>query len=222
MKNNIGKYIKQLRNKQQLSLGKLAKKSGVSKSHLSRIERDVRGVTPELIKKIAKPLNTTYEFLMAKAGYINIENLKSLINAESKLEGSLTVEHPKEIEIIPVLNCILPGNSLFDQEHICDYKKVPYEDIKGGDFFYFKISDNSMINNRIRKEDLALVQKQSSVEEGEIAVVMIDASNAQIRKIYKTDNKIILQADNPKYEPIILSQSKVEIIGKVIKVSFNL
>ena len=53
---DLGKIIKQQRIKVPLTLQELAAESGVSSSHLGRIERSERFPSARILRKIAKPL----------------------------------------------------------------------------------------------------------------------------------------------------------------------
>lgn len=61
----IGKRIKAMRKKKGLSITKLAKQAGVSKSYLSYIERNIQNnPSMQFLGKIALPLDTTIEYLL--------------------------------------------------------------------------------------------------------------------------------------------------------------
>jgi len=55
-RDNLGEVIRQQRLMMSLTLQELAAKSGVSSSHLGRIERGERYPSPRTLQKIAKPL----------------------------------------------------------------------------------------------------------------------------------------------------------------------
>jgi transcriptional regulator with XRE-family HTH domain len=65
-------YLKKLREKNKLSIRQLALYSDVSAGYLSQIESGARGIpSPEVIKKLHKPLKVEYEELMKAAGYLD-------------------------------------------------------------------------------------------------------------------------------------------------------
>ena len=69
--NHLGKIIKQQRISLSLTLQELAAKSGVSASHLGRIERGERFPSAHILQKIAKPLNFEEDELFTLAGYLS-------------------------------------------------------------------------------------------------------------------------------------------------------
>ncbi len=85
MNNSIGYYIRQLRKKKNMTINQLAMYSGVSSAHISRIERDLRKPSPDILKKLAKPLRINYEKLLIVSGYINPEEYSVGSSSDLKL-----------------------------------------------------------------------------------------------------------------------------------------
>lgn len=89
-------YLKTLRIKKGLTLRELARRSEVSQSFLSLVERGKRGIPkPEQLLKLAPHLNVDYMELMKAAGYVTAEHeftseeaefLKGLEEGESLLD----------------------------------------------------------------------------------------------------------------------------------------
>jgi len=69
-KSHLGGILKQQRISLPLTLPKLATVSGVSASHLGRIERGERFPSAYILQKIAKPLNFEEDELFTLAGYL--------------------------------------------------------------------------------------------------------------------------------------------------------
>lgn len=67
----INGYLKDLRKKKKLSIRKLEELSGVSNSYISQIEKGERNPSPEVLKKLAEPLEVDYLKLMHEAGFIS-------------------------------------------------------------------------------------------------------------------------------------------------------
>jgi len=69
--NNLSKIIRQQRVTIPLTLQELSAKSGVSPSHLGRIERGERFPSAHILRKIASPLGFEENELFALAGYLS-------------------------------------------------------------------------------------------------------------------------------------------------------
>ena len=70
---NLGRILKQQRLMIPLTLGKLATISGISPSHLGRIERGERFPSASVLRKIAKPLGFEESELFSLAGYLSFQ-----------------------------------------------------------------------------------------------------------------------------------------------------
>jgi repressor LexA len=87
------------------------------------------------------------------------------------------------------------------------------------DFCLFAKGD-SMIGARIYDGDLVFIRKQSMVENGEIGAILIDDS-ATLKRVYyyPEQNKLILNPENPKYEPLVYIGEElkdIQILGKAV------
>lgn len=115
----------------------------------------------------------------------------------------------------PRLGTIACGEPILAEENIEDYDDVP-EDIKCD--FTLLCKGDSMINARINDGDVVYIRQQDTVENGEIAAVLIE-DEATLKRVFKYDDKLVLQPENSKYEPFIYikeEMNKVRIIGKAV------
>ena len=69
--NDLGQMIKQQRMMIPLTLEELSTVSGVSSSHLGRIERGERFPSARILRKIAKPLGFEESELLTHAGFLS-------------------------------------------------------------------------------------------------------------------------------------------------------
>jgi len=203
----FGKRLKKLRNKKGLTLKDLANKFDKSKTAFSNYENDYRKPDFELIKELANYFNVTVDYLVDfKTSYVK-ESCHNNI---------------KELEIVPVINKITSDKAVFDKENIIDHRKVAFEKIKGGDYFYFKAEDNSLTNVGIHKRDDVLVRKQARIENGNIAVVMVNKDNARLKRVHQNGSQLILQTNDSNESPEFVNENEVKIIGKAVEVVHKL
>ena len=78
----------------------------------------------------------------------------------------------------------------------------------------------SMINARIYDGDIVFIRQQSIVNNGEIAAVIID-NEATLKRVYlnRAEGKLVLQAENPSYEPLVYVGEELDhirILGKAV------
>jgi len=70
-RSDLGEVLRQQRVMQSLTLGELAQKSGISASHLGRIERGERFPSGRILRRLAKPLAFEENELFSLAGYLS-------------------------------------------------------------------------------------------------------------------------------------------------------
>lgn len=121
---------------------------------------------------------------------------------------------------VPVVGSIQAGKPLIADENIIDWEEIPKTLADTGDYFYLKVDGDSMINAHIPPGSLVLIKKQNDVDSGDIAAVMVNAEDATIKRVVKTNGNIVLQPENSLYKPIVIdpNQRDFRIIGKVIEI----
>jgi repressor LexA len=85
---------------------------------------------------------------------------------------------------------------------------------------------DSMVNAHIYDGDIVYIRDQQSVTNGEIAAVIVN-DEVTLKRLfyYREKNQVILQPENPLYEPLIYSDEElnhIRIIGKAVAVTHHL
>ena len=212
---NIGIRIRQRREELGLSQDELAKKVGYkSRSSINKIEIDGRGLPQNKIIAFAKALETTPAYLM---GWEE--------NASENTTSSITNLYPVELKKFPMLGEISCGVPKFANEDRESYVMAG-TNIKA-DFcfkadFCLKAKGDSMVNARINDGDIVFIRKQDTVENGDIAAVVVNNdSEATLKRFYYYQDKslMILKPENPAYEDQIYAGDELDqihILGKAI------
>lgn len=78
---------------------------------------------------------------------------------------------------------------------------------KSGEHFVLKVKGDSMIGDGILNGDYVVIRKQSSAENGETVVALID-QEATIKRYYKKKGAVELHAANPAYPTIHVDPEK--------------
>lgn len=123
---------------------------------------------------------------------------------------------------IPILGRISAGLPLYAEEHIEGYTLT---DLNGGaEYFGLRVSGDSMNALRINEGDIIIVRRQEEVEQGEVAVVLVDGEDATVKRFYSSDTTVTLmpQSTNPEHKPQMydLSKTPIRVLGKVVEVKF--
>ncbi len=195
--------LKKLRKEKGLYQKDLAEILGVGRTTIGNYEQGIRFPDKDLLNDLADYFNVSIDYLLGRSTQATPQN------------------NNNDLAKVPVLGDIQAGYPVTAVENIEGYRPVTKDQIRNGDYFYLKVRGESMINSRIHPGDYVLIKKQNTVKNGKIAVVSID-NEATLKKVYQKENQLILQPDNPDYEPIIVFDENVRIIGKVVKVEFDL
>ena len=120
-----------------------------------------------------------------------------------------------EMRKIPLLGTIACGEPILATENIEDYVAIPKE--LPGDFA-LTCKGDSMINARIFDGDIVYIRQQNTIENGEIAAVLIDGE-ATLKRVRLFDDHISLEPENPLYKPLVYwgeEMNLVRILGKAV------
>lgn len=198
----LGENIKQARMKAQISQDELAKRLGYkSRSTIAKIESGENDLTQKKVAAFAKALNVSIDFLMD--GNRN----------ENNSQGTR----------IPVLGTIVAGIPITAVENIIDYEEISQEMAKTGEYFALVVKGSSM-EPKIYESDVVIVKKQSTVDNGDIAIVLVNGNEATIKQIQRSQSGITLVGFNVAvYPPHIYTNEEIEdlpvnVIGKAVEV----
>jgi len=122
---------------------------------------------------------------------------------------------------ISVLGDIAAGTPIDAIQQEVDKIALPTELQKNGEHFGLKIKGDSMIEAGINNGDTVIIKKTHSVDNGEIAVVLIDNQEATLKKVRKKGKTIALEAANKNYDTKIYAAERIKIQGKLISLYRN-
>ena len=182
----------------------LAKKLG-RKSSSSISEWEKGKYTPKMatLKQIAEIFNVNIDDLMKK-------DLKNPTDE---------VIQPLPVKEIPIVSQISAGLPIYAEENILEHTYIATKKLNSNkEIFGLKVNGDSM-DKEFRDGDVVIVEKDSVVENGQIAVVQVNGYNATVKRVRYEKDRIILipESNNPAHYPQVYSQDdEVKIIGKVV------
>lgn len=202
-KKEVGKRLRESRDKRKMHIEDIANLLSVSKSTISMWENGHR--TPDIFT------------LIQLADIYGVE-LNFLAGREIK--GEINLNHINaDMVRIPIIGEVKAGFDLLAEQNIIGYTYTSKKNLNGGEYFSLKVQGDSMKGAGIEEGDLVLVRRQPAVDEGQIAVVLIDKTEASIKRIYYGKNEqVILQSENNAYPPKIYHFDDIKVLGLVKKV----
>lgn len=122
--------------------------------------------------------------------------------------------------VMPILGRVSAGLPLLAEENIEGYAACDFED--GEDYFALRVCGDSMTAAGIGDGDLVVVRQQDSVDEGEIAVVLVNGDDATVKRFYCNNSIVTLapQSYNPAHQIQVynLRDTPIRVIGRVMEV----
>ena len=122
----------------------------------------------------------------------------------------------REVVNVPLIGTVAAGQPIFAVENIEGYFPVPAEFMPNAQSFLLKVKGDSMINAGIFDGDQVLVKQQSSAENGDMVVALVEDA-ATVKTFYKEDGYYRLQPENDEMDPILV-HGNLQILGKVFGV----
>lgn len=119
----------------------------------------------------------------------------------------------REMVNVPIVGRVAAGEPILAVENIENYFPIPAEFMPNEQTFILQVQGESMVNAGILDGDYILVEQQTTANDGDMVVALVDDS-ATVKTFYKENGYYRLQPENDFMEPIIVSN--VMIMGKVI------
>ncbi len=209
---DIGKMINQRRTELKLTLEQVGQAVGVGKSTVKKWEDGyISNMRRDKIALLAKALKM---------------NPVSFITGEFKEEEDQAIPLPQtNVFMRPVYDSISAGFGAVAQDVPVDYMPTyitcPSEQDK---YIWINVHGDSM-SPLIDDGSKILIKKQTSVDSGQIAAVLVDDEEAVVKKVLYNDNTVELHSVNPYYPPRVFKNNdvtRVQILGLVKEVSKSL
>ncbi len=199
--------LKALRIKRGLNKREMSNLLNMPYTTYNNYETNAREPNSDVLVKIANEFGVSTDFLL--------DNV-------AKLPQNIT---PTTVVHVPIVGRVAAGNGCYAHQDIEGYEAIP-SDIISGDHTYvlLRVKGDSM-SPKILEGDLVLLQCQSSVDSGSIAVVTIDEDDGVIKKVVYDENKIELISENPYYPPRVFGGEEVlriRVMGLVKRIIRNI
>lgn len=198
----FAKRLKKLRVNNGYSQAKLAQLLGCTQQAIARWETEKTSPDNESLVKIANLFRVSVDYLLG--------------NSDLPLSNEVPVS--AAVNRYPIIGTVKCGPDGLAYEYLDGFFATSEE--YSGDIRGFKCKGDSMKGEGINDGDIVLVRIQPDVENGELAVVVINGDEGTLKRIRKDTNYITLEAANPDYPSRTFAGEKmnqVHIVGRVIE-----
>ena len=178
------------------------KSSSSVPSHLTALER----------KGYLHRSSSSARALTVNEDLLDDELSPSAVSVDSVIEEEPIDEVFRNIVPVPLVGRVAAGEPILAEQNIEDTIGLPKQLVGDANSFMLTVSGESMIEAGILDGDIVVVTEQSTANNGDIVVAMID-DEATVKTFYKEDGRVRLQPQNPTMDPIYATD--VTILGKV-------
>lgn len=207
----ISDNIKFLRDYADLSQADFGALFGVSDKAVSTWEKGTREPRMGIIQKMADKFGLRKSDIIDGDVCMLLGHTKLQTSSEVP-DGFIPLPSTSKIPLVGTIACGVP---ILAEENIEGYVDLP-DNIRAD--FALRCKGDSMIGARIKDGDIVYIRTQPVVDNGQIAAVRV-GEEATLKRVYIYPNKVILQAENPSFEPLVFINSEldqIDIIGKAV------
>ena len=172
------------------------------------------------LKKIADYFGVDVRHLLAKAP-AKIENVENPQRGITSFFSTPNFYNEHFLRLIPLFESASAGFGAYADSRIVDYYPCYIQNnSEAEETLCIRVQGNSM-SPKIEDGDIIQVRRQTSVDSGSIAVVLIGGEEGYVKKVNYGDNWIELISLNKNYPPMRFEGedvTKIQVVGIVKKV----
>lgn len=130
--------------------------------------------------------------------------------------GAMPVEAVQALEL-PVMGRIAAGVPIEAIAEISHHIAVPGSMLSGrGHHYALEVKGDSMIEAGINDGDIVVIREQSTADNGDIVVALVEEQEATLKRFRRRGNMIALEAANPAYETRVFPDHAVRVQGRLV------
>jgi repressor LexA len=134
----------------------------------------------------------------------------------SRPAQAMPVEPAHALEL-PVMGRIAAGTPIEAISEVSHHVAVPGSMLAGsGQHYALEVRGDSMIEAGINDGDVVVIREQSTAENGDIVVALVEGHEATLKRFRRRGDMIALEAANPAYETRVLRSDQVKVQGRLV------
>ena len=196
--------LRKLRTERGLLQKDMAAYLGIDRTTYVKYEKGDNEPNNEVLIKLANYFNVSTDYLLGNEHHSNAIFLDE-----------------KKIHMIPLFESVSAGFGAQASEMVIDYVPCYIANaLEADEYLCIKVCGDSMYP-KIENGDIIQVHKQSSIDSGAIAVVLLDNNEGLVKKVEYGDDWIELQSINPMYQTMRFegkNVTRVSVVGLVKKI----
>ena len=118
---------------------------------------------------------------------------------------------------VPVMGRIAAGTPIEAISEVSHHVDVPGSMVSAsGSHYALEVRGDSMIEAGINDGDIVVIREQSTAENGDIVVALVDEAEATLKRFRRKGGMIALEAANPACETRLLRDDQVRVQGRLV------
>ena len=199
--------LREARKAKRYSQTEVSRMLGVTQQAVGKWETGRSTPDPQTVARLAEILDTTADALLG------LQQAPATAPAVGRNAFSRYTE-----SLVPVVGTVRAGYGALAFEE--DYGKE-YASVKDPQNYFYLVVKGDSMEPRISDGDLALVRRQSTLDNGDLGVIVFGVDGeGTLKKYLQRGNSVVLQPFNPAYEEVVIKGEELDhlyIAGKVVE-----
>jgi repressor LexA len=153
---------------------------------------------------------------LVKAGYLRRDPTKPRAIEVTLADQDADLRRA-QVRDVPLVGRIAAGSPVLAEQDIEEIYPLPTDLVGDDPVFMLRVRGDSMIEAGILDGDYVVVRRQPDARDGEIVAALVDDEEATVKRLRRSGSTVVLEAENPDYDPMVYTDG-VAVIGKVVAV----
>jgi repressor LexA len=152
--------------------------------------------------------------------YLTALERKGYIHRNRRLSRGIELVGGPQAAEVKVVGRVAAGQPILAEENVEDTLLLDRSVVRDGSVFALAVRGDSMVGAGILPGDRILVRQQRTADPGDIVVALL-GDEATVKRFRPETGRVVLEAENPAYAPIVVddtSENPFSLVGKVIGV----
>ena len=202
--------LKELRHARGITQDELGVMLGVQKAAVCKYETGRVALPNHVLVKLTDIFGVSADYILCKDEVTPLPK-----HARESFRGSAAMPAADAVAV-PLVGMVHAGEPMLAEENISDYIPVAAGEVFDGDYFFMEVVGDCMTGDHIAEGSMVLVKRESELREGRIYVIRME-DEVLLRRVKRIKRSIALIPSNPAYDPMIISEGDVSIIGRVVE-----
>ncbi len=200
--------LKELRTARGITQDELGAMLGVQKAAICKYETGRVALPNSCLVRLVEIFSVSADYILGR---------DDVTPLPKRMREKITAS-PKETNVVPVplVGMVHAGEPMLAEECIQEYIPVSAGEVYDGDYFFMEVVGDCMLGDHIVEGAVVLVKRENEMIDNRIYVVRI-GDEVLLRRIKRIKRSVALIPSNNAYDPMILSEGDIHVVGRVVE-----